>query len=74
MWLANGDEGRRKIVASYFALSPKGGWSDIEAYDITGIGGAGPAIDGQNPIIAAALSFLKNSVGDPMFVVMATKK
>ena len=24
MWLAQGDEGRRKIVGSYFALSPKG--------------------------------------------------
>ena len=66
MWLATGDEGRRNIVGSYFGLSPKGGWKDIKAYDITGIGGAGAAIEGQNPLFAAALSWLKSSVGDPM--------
>lgn len=38
VWLANGDQGRRRIVGSYFALSPKNGWKDINSYDITGIG------------------------------------
>ena len=68
IWLAEGDRGRRKIVGSYFALSPKGGWRDITALDISGIGE--PAA--QDPV-AFALSFLKKSVGDPMYVVTATK-
>ena len=71
MWLAQGDEGRRKIVGSYFALSPKGGWTDITALDITG-SGVKQAQEGANPLMWAAL-WLKQSVGDPMFVVRATK-
>ena len=35
MWLAQGDSARRKIVGSYFALSPPGGWTDITALDIS---------------------------------------
>jgi SAM-dependent methyltransferase len=72
VWLANGDQGRRRIVGSYFALSPKDGWADIKSYDITGIGKN--VFEGQNPLVAAALNLLKNSVGDPMFVVTARKK
>ena len=70
-WLSTGDKGRMRIVGSYFALSPKGGWTEIAALDITGIG-AQPAAN-ENPVVAAALSFLKKSVGDPMFVVTAEK-
>jgi SAM-dependent methyltransferase len=69
MWLASGDAGRRKIVGSYFALSPAGGWTDIQGLDITG---SGVAAAGSNPFMQAAL-WLKQSVGDPMFVVRATK-
>ena len=71
MWLAQGDAGRRKIVGSYFVLSPPGGWTDITSYDITGMG-AKPK-DPNNPLLLAAL-WLKQSVGDPMFVVRATKR
>ena len=38
MWLSADDAGRRKIVASYFALAPASGWADITALDITGAG------------------------------------
>lgn len=69
-WLAEGDAGRRKIVGSYFALSPAGGWTEITAFDITGTGLK--AKDSNNPFEKVAL-FLKQSVGDPMFVVRATK-
>ena len=75
MWLGTGDAGRRKIVGSYFALSPPAGWSDISALDITGLGVARAqekAAAGGNPLMWAAL-WLKQSVGDPMFVVRATK-
>ena len=72
MWLDAGDEGRRKIVGSYFALSPQGGWTDIEALDITGYGSKSTEA-GDNPLQKMAL-WLKASVGDPMFVVRATKR
>jgi SAM-dependent methyltransferase len=68
-WLAQGDAGRRKMVGSYFALSPRGGWADITGLDITG---SGVRPKDNNPLILAAL-WLKQSVGDPMFVVRATK-
>ena len=71
MWLASGDEGRRKIVGSYFALSPPGGWTDITALDITAKGVTRDEAKG-NPLMLAAM-WLKQSVGDPMFVVRATK-
>ena len=71
VWLNEGDAGRRKIVGSYFALSPAGGWTDITSLDITGTG-AKPK-DPNNPFLLAAL-WLKQSVGDPMFVVRATKQ
>ena len=73
MWLNSGDAGRRKIVGSYFALAPAGGWADITGLDITGIGVTKAAAKGgANPLLLAAL-WLKQSVGDPMFVVRATK-
>ena len=65
IWLTQGDAGRRKIVGSYFALSPRGGWTDITTLDITGTGGGDT---GFSP-----LSWLKAAVGDPMFVVRATR-
>ena len=71
MWLAEGDAGRRKIVGSYFALSPKGGWKEITALDITGTGAKKPP-QGAN-LFEMAAGWLKQSVGDPMFVVRATK-
>lgn len=76
MWLASGDAGRRKIVGSYFALSPKGGWTDIQALDITSYGvdsAMKKAQEAKNPMAMAAL-WLKQSVGDPMFVVRAVKR
>ena len=76
MWLGTGDAGRRKIVGAYFALSPPNGWSEIEALDITELGVAraqDKAKEGGNPLMWAAL-WLKQSVGDPMFVVRASKK
>ena len=73
MWLGEGDSGRRKIVGSYFALSPKGGWGDITAVDITALGTKqAQQKAGANPLMLAAL-FLKSASGDPMFVVRATK-
>jgi len=73
MWLNSGDAGRRKIIASYFALAPASGWTDITALDITGIGTTKAAAKpGINPLLLAAL-WLKQSIGDPMFVVRATK-
>ena len=71
VWLAAGDAGRRRIVGSYFACSPPGGWTDITALDITGAG-APPMKLGDNPF-QLAIQKLKASVGDPMFVVRATK-
>ena len=82
MWLAQGDEGRRQIVGSYFALSPRGGWKDITAIDITGAGsgadgaaapGAGEGL--QNPLafVAQLLQQATGAGGDPMYVVRATK-
>jgi SAM-dependent methyltransferase len=70
MWLANTDAGRRHIVASYFALSPPGGWEGIEAVDITGAAEAAAAAG--SPLRLAVL-WLKSATGDPMFVVRATK-
>lgn len=71
VWLASGDAGRRRIVGSYFALSPAHGWKDITALDITGAGVPTPN-PGENPLLFAT-SWLKTAVGDPMFVVRATK-
>lgn len=71
IWLGSGDAGRRRIVGSYFALSPAGGWKDITALDITGAG-ASSFQQGANPLQLAA-AWLKIAVGDPMFVVRATK-
>jgi SAM-dependent methyltransferase len=65
VWLSQGDTGRRKIVASYFGCSPPGGWKEITALDIR----AG----GPGDVLSDPLSWLKTAVGDPMFVVRATR-
>ena len=72
------DEAQLRVVlmharTSYFALAPAGGWTEITALDITGIGATKAAQrPGSNPLLTAAL-WLKQSVGDPMFIVRATK-
>jgi hypothetical protein len=74
MWRDAGDAGRRKIVGSYFALAPSGGWTDLAAIDITGAGGEAVARAGStNPLQNAAM-WLQARVGDPMFVVRANKR
>lgn len=75
MWLNTDDTGRMRIVGSYFALSPPGGWADITALDISLPRQAPQAAPGGFDL-GAILANLQGSLasGDPMYVVRATKK
>ena len=74
VWLQSDDAARQKIVASYFAFSPTGGWEDIGGERLPEVKVAPPTtMEGfMGKLQAAVGKWAVN--GDPMFVVSATKR
>lgn len=77
-WLSLGDDGRQRMAASYFFYAPPGGWEDVGteklpparrspvAKEAGGLMGKLFELGGFSDMVAG--------LGDPMYVVSATKK